>query len=211
MEQKKYTAWITQFFSPRRLKIGIACLLVCVIAAGGGAWYYHQQKVERKYQIRQAQTRMVEYQAAQRNIQLINTDDVKAMAAQAVGQDEASLQFREISLENKWDDKAYRNARRDRGPVHGAAPAKMPRNNAPANVPTNASTNAPANSQANSTAPQQGRQVNESSAMQEAHFFPVYEVECSGGGLKYELEINAITGEVLGSEVESHSIIDELL
>lgn len=215
MEQKKYTAWITQVFSPRRLKIGIACLLVCVIAAGGGAWYYHQQKVERKYQIRQAQTRMVEYQAAQRNIQLINTDDVKAMAAQAVGQDEASLQFREISLENKWDDKAYRNARRDRGPVHGAAPAKMPRNNAPVNAPVNAPTNAPtnasANSQANSTAPQQGRQVNEGSAMQEAHFFPVYEVECSGGGLKYELEINAVTGEVLGSEVESHSIIDEVL
>lgn len=207
MEQKKYTAWITQVFSPRRLKIGIVCLLVCVIVAGGGSWYYHQQKVERKYQIRQAQTRMVEYQAAQRNIQLINTDDVKAMAAQAVGQDEASLQFREISLENKWDDKAYRNARRDRGPVHGAAPAKMPRNNAPVNAPANAL----ANSQANSTAPQQDRQINEGSAMQEAHFFPVYEVECSGGGLKYELEINAVTGEVLGSEVESHSIIDELL
>ena len=45
---------------------------------------------------------------------------------------------------------------------------------------------------------------------QDEFFLPIYEIECDGNGLGYELEINAITGEVLESEVESYSIFDEL-
>lgn len=31
-------------FTAKRIKIGVAVLVVCAIAAGGGAWYMHQQK-----------------------------------------------------------------------------------------------------------------------------------------------------------------------
>ena len=86
MEQKGYTNWLKRIFTPRRLKLGAVLVVVCAIVAGGGAWYYHQQKMERKAQIQQAQTRMVEYQAAQRNVQLIGVEDIKAIAAQAVSE-----------------------------------------------------------------------------------------------------------------------------
>lgn len=191
MEQKKYTDWLKRIFSPRRLKIGAVLILVCAVAAGGGTWYYHQQKMERKAQIRQAQTRMVEYQAEQRNVKLLSVDDIKAIAAQAVGKEEAALQFREISLENKWDDRSYRNARRDPGQRVNSAAAQPPQ-------------------QAGAPAQRQSRQQEAGWTRQESHFLPIYEIECQGDGLGYELEINAVTGEVLSSEVESYSIFDEL-
>ena len=193
MEEKKYTNWLKRVFTPRRLKIGTALVLVCAIAAGGGTWYYHQQKMERKAQIRQAQTRMVEYQAAQRNVKLLSADEIKDIAANAVGKDTASLQFREISLENKWNNGAYRNERRDRRPRDVRPSAAMPAQES-------------GQAQAGQTTPGQ----HDGWTRQEEFFLPVYEIECNGDGLGYELEINAVTGEVLESEVESHSIFDEL-
>ncbi len=35
------------------------------------------------------------------------------------------------------------------------------------------------------------------------YFFPVYEVKCSADRIKYELEIDAVSGAVLESEAES--------
>lgn len=192
MEQKEYTSWLKRIFTPRRLKLGAVLVVVCAMVAGG-AWYYHQQKMERKAQIQQAQTRMVEYQAAQRNVQLIGVDDIKAIAAQAVGKDAADLRFREISLENKWDDGDYRNARRDR----------RPRDVRPAVA-------APAQGNGQGQAVQAAPGQHDGWTRQEEFFLPIYEIECDGDGLGYELEINAITGEVLESEVESYSIFDEL-
>ena len=165
MEQKGYTNWLKRIFTPRRLKLGAVLVVVCAIVAGGGAWYYHQQKMERKAQIQQAQTRMVEYQ----------------------------LRFREISLENKWDDGNYRNARRDR----------QPRDVRPAAA-------APAQGNGQGQAAQATPGQHDGWTRQEEFFLPIYEIECNGDGLGYELEINAITGEVLESEVESYSIFDEL-
>ena len=193
MEQKEYTSWLKRIFTPRRLKLGAVLVVVCAMVAGGGAWYYHQQKMERKAQIQQAQTRMVEYQAAQRNVQLIGVDDIKAIAAQAVGKDAADLRFREISLENKWDDGDYRNARRDR----------RPRDVRPAVA-------APAQGNGQGQAVQAAPGQHDGWTRQEEFFLPIYEIECDGDGLGYELEINAITGEGLESEVESYSIFDEL-
>ncbi len=90
MGQEQYTTDKKGIFTAKRLKIGAAILVVCAIAAAGGVWYYHQQKAERHAQLLQAQTRMVEYQAGQRQISLLDVSQIKAIAAQAVGRREAA-------------------------------------------------------------------------------------------------------------------------
>ena len=77
MENKMNTEKKNGLFTAKRFKIGAAVVIVCAVVAGIGAWYHHQQKIERRAQIRQAQTRMVEYQAEQRNMVLIGEEKVR--------------------------------------------------------------------------------------------------------------------------------------
>ena len=199
MENKMNTEKKNGLFTAKRFKIGAAVVIVCAVVAGIGAWYHHQQKIERRAQIRQAQTRMVEYQAEQRNMALIGEEKVRSLTAQAIGQDESALTFREITLENKWNDDSYREARkqrlnhgdrRDNIPVNGRQPGPATQGNGGVpGGPAQGTVPAPA-----TTAGYDGWQE---------RFFPVYEVTCTSGSLEYELEIDALTGNVLESEVES--------
>ena len=199
MENKMNTEKKNGLFTAKRFKIGAAVVIVCAVVAGIGAWYHHQQKIERRAQIRQAQTRMVEYQAEQRNMVLIGEEKVRSLTAQAIGQDESALTFQEITLENKWNDDSYREARkqrlnhgdrRDNIPVNGRQPGPAPQGNGGVpGGPAQGTAPAPA-----TTAGYDGWQE---------RFFPVYEVTCTSGSLEYELEIDALTGNVLESEVES--------
>ncbi|KMO87423.1 hypothetical protein AB840_02405 [Megasphaera cerevisiae DSM 20462] len=187
-EQVKHK--MKQIFTAKRLKIGAAVLVVCAIAAGGGAWYHHQQKLERRAQVRQAQTRMVEYQAAQRSMKLLEAAQIRSLTAQAIGKDESAVDFREVTLENRWDDDEYaehkerREIRRshtmpDRDNEPPARPAVLPQPQSAAPV---------------AVQPQAGTGRD--------HFYPVYEVKCIVDNVKYEFKIDAITGKVLESEVE---------
>lgn len=184
-------------FTAKRIKIGAAILAVCAVAAGGGMWYMHDQKQARKAQIAQAQMRMVQYQASQQNLNLLDEAQAKTLAAQAIGLDENVVTFRSVALKNKWDDDAYRDTRKhhkehrgdDRRNVSPQQPPAPPVNGQPAsqNVP-----NAPAVHPAAPNAPQG----------QHHNFFPVYDIKATADGLTYDIEINAATGEVLDSEVE---------
>lgn len=190
-EQVKHK--MKQIFTAKRLKIGAAVLVVCAIAAGGGAWYHHQQKLERRAQVRQAQTRMVEYQAAQRSMKLLEEAQIRSVAAQAIGKDKSAIDFREITLENRWDDEEYaeHKERREIRRSH-AMPARS--DGTPAQPAAPAAGQPPATPAALAS----GQQTDTG----RDHFYPVYEVKCIVDNVKYEFKIDAITGKVLESEVE---------
>ena len=179
-----------KLLTAKRIKIGVALIIICAIVAGGGSWYYHQQKEAKRAQLAQAQTRMVQYQANQNNMQLLDETKVRALAAQAIGLDESQLTFKQIQLENKWDD-AYPSARQDRAHHepdrhHTGAPVQP---NGQGQQPNTAQTGPAAQSPAGAPAGQ-------------SRFYPVYEVECVSGTMEYELEIDAVSGAVLESDVD---------
>lgn len=193
MEQQQSTSKIKQVFTPKRIKIIVAILVVCAIAAGGGAWYQHQQKQERRAQIQAAQTRVVQYQADQQHVTLIDENKAKEIAANVIGKDAASLTFKEVKLENKWDDDDFRrgehrNGKKDHGqgqqPPQGAQAAPNP--NAPAAL---------------GPAPAQAPQAQQQPAPA-TQFLPVYDIEVRDGAVEYDIEINAVTGDVLQSKVD---------
>lgn len=172
-------------FTAKRIKIGVAVLVVCAIAAGGGAWYMHQQKMERRAQIAQAQMRMVQYQASERSLNLLDEAKIRSLAAQAVGVDESALTFKKVELENKWDDDDYRKGHglaRDYGDKGLKGPQGQP-----------------------SAQPKQLQApAAQGQIPGQPQFFPVYEVEATVNGIEYDMEFNAVTGELLHSEVDHH-------
>ncbi len=186
MEYKKHILQIKKMFTARRIKIGMGFFAACIIVAGAVAWYIHQQKIERQTQLRMAQTRMVEYQAQQRNLPIITIEQARALAAKAIGKDESSLTFEKLFLKNKWDDKyrsVWENWQTDyNDDLHSYRSGyDQPAENLSAILP------------------EQERTLQK----RQNYFFPVYEITCYSGFLEYELEIDAWTGDILDSEVES--------
>lgn len=200
MEKQQYTSKIKQVFTPKRIKIIVAVLVVCAIAAGGGAWYRHQQKAERRTQIQAAQTRVIQYQADQQHLALIDENKAKEIAASVIGKDAASLTFTEVKLENKWDDDDFRKGehkkdKKDRGqgqPPQG--PQAAPNPQAPA-----APAPAPGQAPADTAQPQPQPAAVPAPPVQ---FLPVYDIEVRDGAVEYDIEINAVTGDVLQSKVD---------
>lgn len=205
MEQKTYTDKLKGLITPKRIKIAVAVLVVCAIAAGGGAWYLHQQKLARKAEIAAAQTRVIQYQAAQQQTQLIDEAKARSIAADVIGKDEATLTFKKVELENKWDDDDYRASRRhEKGPRDGRPDG--PQGNGPMNgAPQPQGQPQGQHPQpAQQPAPTQPAPQGQPQQPQGNYFFPVYDVEVKDGSVEYDIEINAVTGQVLHSDVDHH-------
>ncbi len=83
-------------------KLGVF-LVICAVAAGGGAYFVHQQKITKRLQVNEARTAMITAQATKSNISLLPENQIRTLAAQAIGQDESNITFREIYLSNDHD------------------------------------------------------------------------------------------------------------
>ena len=112
--------WGKSKLTPQRLKKGAGCLLVLAIAAGGSKIALHQAKAQSRAQEAQARTEMLQNMAAQKNIQLVSTDQVKENIASTLGTDPSSITFQSVTLDDRKpgepgkDNKAFQKDRKDK-------------------------------------------------------------------------------------------------
>ena len=179
-----------------RLKKAGAVLIICAVAAGGGSWYHHQQKQTEHAQIAQARTNMIEAQAAQHNMSLLDTDQIRSIAAESIGIDEGSITYREIAL---MDTEAQHDDHKEKKEHHKEK--KHETEAAVENTDTNTAAQPkihkhPSTDDYNALAESQA--VPEPSA---PAFHPVYKVSCKASNVKYSLRIDAVTGQLLSSKI----------
>lgn len=213
MEKKKMMNTVKEqaatIFTPRHIKQGTAVLVVCAILGGGGAWYHHQQAQTRKAQVMEARSQLIVSQAEQHSMNLIGEDQVKAIAAQTIGTDENNLVFKTVALQNnvygnkhkergeRKDRKEHKNDKDHRGEKDYQNNVTTQGSNSPQTQP--APQEQPSMSPQTQSASEQTEQ--QSPQMKAIDFRPVYKVECKQGNVKYKLTIDAVTGQVLQSNV----------
>lgn len=153
---------------------------------------------------------MITAQAGQRSLSLIDEAQVRAIAAEAIGQEETGITFKQIALQNdadreqggKHDGKDHKE-RKDHQD-HKAHRAEQAGQGKPAPlpeaedyqrlaVPPDASPVQPANPAVLPKSPAKPMADG-------ADFRPVYRVSCKVGEAKYKLRIDAVTGEVLSAK-----------
>ena len=184
-------------FTPARLKKAGGCLLICAILAGGGAWYHHQQKQAEDAQVLQAKTTMIEAQAARNNIAILDTNTIRSLAAEAIGIDENSITYREISLSDKAlhdNDKDQHNDKDKDKHKDKDKKSKEHKYHQPSAADYN-------------TLPDQqtdAANLSGTAAVQQTApvFRPVYKVSCKANNVKYDVKIDAVTGQVLHSSID---------
>lgn len=194
-----------RILTKRNGKIVLALAVVCVLAAGGGKYYLHQQHVAHHEQRLAAISQMVQAQAVQHNVTLLSEDHAKAAAAQALGQDESSLTFKEVALldldQMKHGDKAkHEKFKKAHGGEPGheekGGPGRDSRPDGPAPQPGQA----PQNSQnaqgqkADAAAGASGKQV-------QRPFRPMYAIRATDGQVKYNVLLDAVSGSIIDSRV----------
>lgn len=187
-------------------KAGIAAVIIAVLG-GAGSWYHHSQEKAMHLQQQQARTALVTAQASSRSLTLLDENAIRSITAEAIGQDETAITFKQIALTNAADarDGSKKDKERDKkGGEHrdkrekgqpkdeqrgqepqGPESRQQPDGNAPADAP------APQGPDAQS--PQQ--------AMHAPDFRPVYRVNCNVGDVRYRVEIDAVSGKVLRASV----------
>jgi len=89
---------ITGFFTAGRLKKAGIGLLILMVVAGASGFFWHSYKTSERQRVMEARTRMIEVQAAQQNVILLDRDQVKALAAQAIGADPSAVTYGVIGL-----------------------------------------------------------------------------------------------------------------
>ena len=188
-------------FTPARLKKAGGCLLICAILAGGGAWYHHQQKQTEHAQVLQAKTTMIEAQAARNNIAILDTNTIRSLTAEAIGIDENNITYREISLSDKalHDNDKLKDHDKDK---HKDKDKDKDKNKKSGEHEYSH----PSSSDYNALAVQQTDTADNAaapSARQQAPAFqPIYKVACKANNVKYDLRIDAVTGQILRSSVD---------
>lgn len=220
MEMQNVKDQVKNVFTPARLKKAAALAVLIGIVSAGGAYYHHSQVEARSAMEKQARSEMLATQAEQRGIVLIDEDHVRTIAADTIGKDVTELDFRKVYLtmkdhddrdgkhdkkhkhDRKHDRDGWREHDRDR---HGM----MPPTAAPqAASPAAEGTAAPAapmdgSGQMPATAPTPAMTpVQPPVNMGQPEFHPIYKVKCYAGNVEYKLRIDAVTGDVLSSEVD---------
>lgn len=208
-------------FSAKNLKrAGIVAVIGAVLAGGGAYWHYGQEAAA-KARVSEARTQMVRTQAEKEGLTLLSENAVRTLVADAIGVDETAITYRKVELaENrakgrKHDDDKHRGDRRDgehrdqkdkheRKDHRGDLPKdvhdrQMQPQGAPAPQQTPPAL-APA-SDAAAPVPAPGT-ASAAPAANRALFQPVYRVKCYANNVKYELILDAQSGDVLYREID---------
>ena len=116
---------------PYMKKAGIVLLLGAVIAGAGG-WYKHTLSQEKHAQKERAYVTMITAQAQQNAVSLIEESTVRSLTADAIGQEETAIQFRDITLrdiaraDGKREGKAAKHHRESQNTAAAPASAASP-------------------------------------------------------------------------------------
>ena len=179
-----------RIFSPAHLKKAAVLVVVCAILGGGGAWYHHQQKQAEHLQVMQARTAMIQNQASQRNLNLLDEEQAKALAAQAVGVEEANLTYEKVALVNAAD-------RKDKG-KHKDKEKEIKR--AERKMVASQDQNQDQNNQAGQDGTTDGT-ASATKKVASTDFQPIYKVDMKADKVDYDVRIDAVTGNVLKADV----------
>lgn len=177
-----------------------AILLIAAVVSGAGAWYVHGKKQERHAQKEQAWTTMITAQARHRSVTLLDESAVRSIAAEAIGQQETAITFRQISLRDmaQNEDHKQKMKHREHGKVREADSYRPQMGNPPEqnalSVPT------PNDYQKITEA---AKEAPAALASGETAFLPVYKVNCRVDQVKYKLRIDAVTGKVLSVKCDA--------
>ena len=207
-----------RIFTAAHLRKAGAALAVCAVLAGGGAWYHHQQEQVQHASVCEARTAMITAQAAQRSLELLTPEQIRSLAAEAVGVDETSLTYKEISLidavgsAKEKAEKADKHDKHEKHEKHNEEaehedyepPYAAPQPEAPAAQPTDAAAaSAPAMPAIHKHPGSADYAALAQSQAQAAEpvFQPIYKVSCRADQVKYKLYFDAVTGQLLGSHI----------
>lgn len=185
-----------KIFSPAHLKKFAAVLVVCAIIGGGTSAYMHQQKEIKHSQAVAAQTNMIEAQAQQKGLTLITDDQVADITASTIGVDGDKIQYNKVNLTLQGN----KEKKHEDGGKH-----EKDKKHKPDNHTKQAMKEAPAVQDAASQpqATDTASGASEKAVAQENAFTPIYNVSCQADNVKYQLKIDALTGNVLSSKVKN--------
>ena len=211
-------------FSAKNLKhAGIVAVIGAVLAGGGAYWHYGQEAAA-KARVSEARTQMVRTQADKAGLALLSENEVRTLVADAIGIDETAITYRRIELtdnrakgmkhgddKHKGDhrdgdhrdqkDKHERKYRRGDQPMAARETPQPAPGGAPAPAAPQQPLTAPAPDAA-APAPAAPDTASAAPAPSPALFQPVYRVKCYANNVKYELILDAQSGEVLYREID---------
>ena len=214
--------WGKSKLTPQRLKKGAGCLLVLAIAAGGSKIALHQAKAQSRAQEAQARTEMLQNMAAQKNIQLVSTDQVKENIASTLGTDPSSITFQSVTLDD-WkpgepgkDNKAFQKDRKNKKDKGQKKDSKKYKENDKRAGRQDRQGTPDAQDQNGRNEGREGMQLQGFPQPQmakdaSADAFPgIYVARCEKDGMRYSFLVDAQSGQILHGQVHKMNPIQQL-
>ena len=188
-------------FTARNLKKGASILILLAVVGAGGKYFLHQNKVEARNRADEARTTLLQNLAAQNNVQLASTEDVKNKVAQALGTDAAQVKFTSVNLISpEFTRDGGHGDKHERGDKHGVEHEREDKHEREEKYGRGDKHEREEKSDRGDRQPQQ---------LQRRSGAPLlYSVKCTKDNVNYKFLVGAQDGKILRSSVEpAHSFL----
>ena len=188
-------------FTARNLKKGASILILLAVVGAGGKYFLHQNKVEARNRADEARTTLLQNLAAQNNVQLASTEDVKNKVAQALGTDAAQVKFTSVNLISpEFTRDGGHGDKHERGDKHGVEHEREDKHEREEKYGRGDKHEREEKSDRGDRQPQQ---------LQRRSGAPLlYSVKCTKDNVNYKFLVGAQNGKILRSSVEpAHSFL----
>ena len=188
-------------FTARNLKKGASILILLAVVGAGGKYFLHQNKVEARNRADEARTTLLQNLAAQNNVQLASTEDVKNKVAQALGTDAAQVKFTSVNLISpEFTRDGGQGDKHERGDKHGVEHEREDKHEREEKYGRGDKHEREEKSDRGDRQPQQ---------LQRRSGAPLlYSVKCTKDNVNYKFLVGAQDGKILRSSVEpAHSFL----
>ncbi len=188
-------------FTARNLKKGASILILLAVVGAGGKYFLHQNKVEARNRADEARTTLLQNLAAQNNVQLASTEDVKNKVAQALGTDAAQVKFTSVNLISpEFTRDGGQGDKHERGDKHGVEHEREDKHEREEKYGRGDKHEREEKSDRGDRQPQQ---------LQRRSGTPLlYSVKCTKDNVNYKFLVGAQNGKILRSSVEpAHSFL----
>ena len=188
-------------FTARNLKKGASILILLAVVGAGGKYFLHQNKVEARNRADEARTTLLQNLAAQNNVQLASTEDVKNKVAQALGTDAAQVKFTSVNLISpEFTRDGGQGDKHERGDKHGVEHEREDKHEREEKYGRGDKHEREEKADRGDQQPQQ---------LQRRSGAPLlYSVKCTKDNVNYKFLVGAQDGKILRSSVEpAHSFL----
>ena len=188
-------------FTARNLKKGASILILLAVVGAGGKYFLHQNKVEARNRADEARTTLLQNLAAQNNVQLASTEDVKNKVAQALGTDAAQVKFTSVNLISpEFTRDGGHGDKHERGDKHGVEHEREDKHEREEKYGRGDKHEREEKADRGDRQPQQ---------LQRRSGAPLlYSVKCTKDNVNYKFLVGAQNGKILRSSVEpAHSFL----